>query len=458
MRDEQRDQAEIVAVTKVRQEAMTKTSIGLQELRKRLSDKAKAEKSHRFWGVYTHIWKMDVLKEAYRLAKKNKGAPGIDKVSFDQIEEQGLEKFLLQISQELQERTYQPLPCRRVEIPKSNGKVRGLNIPAIRDRVVQGALKLIMEPVFEADFQPGSFGYRPNKSPHEALERTSEGLGKYLRHVIDLDLKSYFDTVRHDILLKKIAARFNDDDVMWLCKKILKSSGSKGVAQGSVIGPLWANLYLNDVDRMLEQAQTVTRDGKYERVRYVRFADDLIVLISDQPFARHWQWKVEKRLREELAKLGLTINEEKSKVVKFSMGASFDFLGYTFRCCPDRTNPKQGVIIGRPQRQRRIAFLKEIRSVLDRSLHIPVEKVVKEILNPRIRGWVNYFRWRNAGDDLSIVRSEIERKVFKFALRQRPKRRRGRTWITWSNETIYDSWGLYSDYSTIPHYSVSGKG
>lgn len=457
MREERRDQTEIVVVTKVRQGAMTKTSIGLQELRKRLNDKAKAEKSHRFWGVYTHIWKLDVLKESYRLAKQNKGSPGVDRMSFDQIEVQGVDNLLLQLSQELRERSYQPLPCRQVEIPKSDGKTRTLNIPAIRDRVVQGALKLIMEPVFEADFQPGSFGYRPNKTPHEALERTSEGLGKYLRHVIDLDLKSYFDTVRHDILLRKIAARFKDDDVMWLCKKILKSSGSRGVAQGSVIGPLWANLYLNDVDRMLEQAQTATRDGKYERVRYVRFADDIIVLVSDQPFAQHWQWKVEKRLREELDKLKLTINEEKSKVVKFSLGNSFDFLGYTFRACKDRKDPKQTVVMGQPQRKRRIAFLREIGETLSRSRHIPVEKVVKEILNPRIRGWVNYFRWRNAGHELTIVRQEIERRVFRFALRQKPKRRRTRTWITWSDELIYGVWGLYSDYKVMPHCSVARK-
>ncbi|MCX6131882.1 MAG: reverse transcriptase domain-containing protein [Proteobacteria bacterium] len=360
---------------------MTNTSIGLQELRKRLSDKAKAEKS-----------------------------------------------------------------------------MRGLNIPAIRDRVVQGAVKLIMEPVLEADFQPGSFGYRPNKTPHEALERTSEGLGKYLRHVIDLDLKSYFDTVRHDILLRKISARFNDDDLMWLCNKILKSSGTRGVAQGSVIGPLWANLYLNDVDRMLEQAQKVTRDGKYERVRYVRFADDIIILVSDQPFAQHWQGKVEKRLREELTKLDLTINEDKSKIVKFKIGTSFDFLGYTFQCCPDKKNPKQPVVMGRPQRKRRTAFLREIKKALDRNRHTPVEKVVKEILNPRIRGWVNYFRWRNAGDDLAFVKSEVERKLIKFALRQRHKKRRGSIRRTWSKETFYDVWGLYSDYHTIPSLQCIQEG
>ena len=450
MLGEQRGQAEIVAATEVRYEEMIKTSIGLQELRKRLSDKAKAEKSHRFWGVYTHVWKMDVLEEAYHLAKLNNGAPGIDGVGFEQIETGGRRKFLEQLAKELQEKTYQPLPCRRVEIPKSNGKTRGLKIPAIRDRVVQGAIKLIMEPVFDEDFQAGSFGYRPNKTAHQALQRIDEGLVKCLHHVIDLDLRSYFDTVRHDILLKKIAARFDDDDLLALCKKILKASGKRGVAQGSVIGPLWANLYLNEVDQMLERAQEATKDGKYERVRYARFADDLIVLVSDQPFARHWQGKVEKRLREELVKLDLTINEEKSKVIKFEIGSSFDFLGYTFRCCPDRKDPKRRVVISHPQKKRRTEFLRSIRKTLERNLHIPVQTVVKTILNPRIRGWVNYFRWGNAGYDLSFVSWQIDKKVRLFATRQRPKKRGGRSWTSWSREEIYGVWGLHSDYHVLP--------
>lgn len=259
---------------------MTKTSIDLQELRTRIGEKAKADPQHRFWGLYTHVWKLNVLGEAYRLAKKNNGAPGVDGVTFKQIEAEGLELWLEALSQELQDRSYQPLPCRQVDIPKDGGKVRRLKVPAIRDRVVQAALRQILEPIFEADFQEGSFGYRPKRNPHQALERVQHGLNKKLHQVIDLDLKSYFDTVRHDLLLSKLALRIQDDDVMWLCKRILKSSGQRGIPQGSVIGPLWANVFLNDVDRMLEKAQRATQQGRYEGVRYTRFADDLVVLIS----------------------------------------------------------------------------------------------------------------------------------------------------------------------------------
>ena len=150
---------------------MTRTRINVQDLRKRIGDKAKADPRHRFWGLYVHLYKMEVLWEAYRLARKNDGAPGIDRVTFEEIEAQGIEEFLGNLSHELRSGTYRPMPCRAVSIPKEGGKKRGLKIPTIRDRVVQGALRLILEPIFESDFQPGSFGYRPNRTAHEALGR-----------------------------------------------------------------------------------------------------------------------------------------------------------------------------------------------------------------------------------------------------------------------------------------------
>lgn len=335
---------------------MTTVSIGVQDLRMRIGDKAKADPQHRFWGLYTHVWKLDVLREAYRLARSNHGAPGADGVTFAQLEAQGVEGLLSTLSEELRSKTYQPIPCRQVKIPKDGGKERTLKIPAIRDRVVQGALRLILEPIFEADFQPGSYGYRPNRTAHEALERVREGLNRRLHQVIDLDLKSYFDTVRHDLLLLKLAKRIQDDDVMWLCKRILKSGGSRGLPQGSVIGPLWANVFLDGVDRMLEQAQATTKQGPYEVVRYTRFADDLVVQVSAHPLAAHWAKVVERRLREEIGKLGLTVNEEKSRVVNFGAGEAFDFLGYTLRWVPQRKDPTKKMALCRPQKKKRTQF------------------------------------------------------------------------------------------------------
>jgi RNA-directed DNA polymerase len=291
---------------------MTKTPVSLQDLRRNLYVKAKAEKAWRFWGLYVHVCKMETLYEAYRMAKANDGAPGIDGVTFDSIEGSGVERFLRQIRDELITSTYQPMRARKKEIPKDGGKVRLLSIPTIRDRVVQGALKLILEPIFEADFQPGSYGYRPKRTAHQAVNRVAQAIVESKTRVIDIDLRAYFDNVQHYLLLEKVARRVQDDKVMHLLKMMLKATGEKGVPQGGVISPLLSNLYLTEVDRMLEKAIDTTRNGKYTNVQYARFADDLVILISSHP--RH-DWLVRavtKRLREELAKLRVEINEEKA--------------------------------------------------------------------------------------------------------------------------------------------------
>ncbi len=243
---------------------MIKTSINLQDLRRGIYVKAKAEQSWRFWGLYVHVCKMETLNEAYSMAKKNKGAPGIDGVTFEDIEESGVWQFLQKIRDELTERTYKPMRARKKEIPKDGGtKVRTLSIPTIRDRVVQGALKLILEPIFEADFQPGSYGYRPKRTAQEAVQRVAIAIAQHKTHVIDLDLSAYFDTVRHHLLLDKVALRVKDDEVMHLLSLILKASGNQGVPQGGVISPLLSNIYLNEVDRMLERAS----QGRYRKQR-----------------------------------------------------------------------------------------------------------------------------------------------------------------------------------------------
>lgn len=436
---------------------MTRTSIELQELRDRIGEKAKADPHHRFWGLYTHVWKLNVLGEAYRLAKANDGAPGIDGETFEEIEAKGLEQWLLDLSRELREKTYRPLPCRPVTIPKRSGKkTRGLKIPAIRDRVVQGALRLIIEPIFEVDFQPGSFGYRPKRKTHDALDRVRKGLNMKLHQVIDLDLANFFDSVRHHLLLAKLAGRIQDRDILWLSKAIMKSAGKRGIPQGSVIGPLWSNVFLNDVDRMLEKAQEKTRQGRYEVVQYTRFADDLVVLVSSHARAKHWASIVERRIREELEKLDLTVNEEKSRIVDFAAGEPFDFLGYTFRWVPQKRTPTKNMVLAQPKKEKAIRFLRELTTALRRCLHRPVKDVVRYVVNPRVRGWVNNFRWGNAGQALSFVSWQVDMKVRRFASRQRPKRRGGRRWTTWRRSEIYGDWGLFSDYRVAPQCRSGG--
>src|SRR6202162_2924498 len=310
---------------------MIKAPIGLQDLRRSLYVKAKAEPAWRFWGLYVHVCKLETLHEAYEMAKSNNGAPGIDGVTFEAIEESGREGFLKQIRDELVTHTYRPMRARKKEIPKDGGKVRVLSIPSIRDRVVQGAMKLILEPIFEADFQSGSYGYRPKRTAHEAVDRVAQAIVQGLTRIIDLDLRAYFDNVQHSLLLLKDARRVQDDSVVRSLNMILKSTGTKGVPQGGVISPMLSNLYLTEVDRMLEKAIATTRRGKYPNVQYARLADDLVVLIDSR--ARH-EWllgAVERRLREELAKLRVEVNEDKSRKVDLSKGGSFGFLGFEYR-------------------------------------------------------------------------------------------------------------------------------
>jgi RNA-directed DNA polymerase len=421
---------------------MTKAPVSLQDLRRKLYVKAKAEPSWRFWGMYVHVCKLETLHAAYEMAKHNNGAPGIDGVTFDAIEEQGVAAFLLQIQDELKQRTYMPLPLRKKEIPKEGGnKVRILSIPAIRDRVVQGALKLIMEPVFEADFQSGSYGYRPKRTPHQAVERVMRGIFLGKLHTIDLDLRAYFDSVRHDRLLNKVAQRIQDDDIMALLKKVLKSSGSIGVPQGGIVSPLLSNIYLNEVDRMLERAAEVTRRGRFRYLEYARFADDLVVLVDTRYGPPELLRQVNQRLREEFARLGVEINEEKSRCVDLRKGESFGFLGFDFRRIRTRTGNWRVQLT--PKLKKRTALLRKLKEVFRRYRSQPVGRVI-EIINPILRGWVNYFAVGHASKCFRMIQRWVELKVRRHMMQAR--KRRGFGWERWSTRWLYEHLGLFNAY------------
>ena len=420
---------------------MTKASINLQDLRRRLYVKAKTETSWRFWGLYVHVCKMETLREAYELAEENDGAPGMDGVTFEAIEAQGVDGFLEQIRDELVRRTYKPLPARRQEIPKDGGKVRVLSIPAIRDRVVQGALKLILEPIFEADFQPGSFGYRPKKTAHEAIDRVAKAILQHKTRVIDLDLRNYFDNVRHDRLLAKVAKRIEDDDVMHLLKIVLKANGRCGVPQGGVVSPLLSNIYLNEVDRMLERAKEATRKGKYTYIEYARFADDLVILIDAHPRQDWLLPAAEKRLQEELAALQVEINEEKSRIVDLSRSESFGFLGFDFRCVRSRRGRWRPSYT--PKLKNRTALLRKLKEVFRRYQSQPVGRVI-ELINLVLRGWVNYFAVGNSSECFSFIQDWVEKKVRRHMMRAR--KRKGFGWTRWSRQWLYETLKLFNGY------------
>ncbi len=424
---------------------MIKAPIDLQDLRRRLYVKAKAEPSWRFWGLYVHVCKRETLAEAYRLTKANDGAPGIDAVTFEAIEADGLEGFLGQLREELLQRTYRPLRLRSVRIPKAGGGMRQLSIPAIRDRVVQGAWKLILEPIFEADFQPGSFGYRPKRSASGAIQRVAEAILTNKTKVIDLDLRAYFDTVRHHLLLGKVAERVNDDAVMALLRALLKASGKRGVPQGGVISPLLSNLYLNEVDKMLERAKEVTRHCGFTVLEYARFADDLVVLVSAHPKQRWLRGAVEKRLREEFAKLDVEVNEEKSRQADLKRGESFGFLGFEFWRVRSRAG--RWMPLYRPQTKKRTALLRQLKIVFRRLRSQSIRRVI-DTINPILRGWVNYFAIGHAGQCFSFIRNWVEQKIRRHLARARM--RRGFGWKRWSRTWMYNALGLFDDYRVRP--------
>src|SRR6266478_7233793 len=421
---------------------LTMASVSLQDLRRRLYDKAKADKDWQFWGLYVHVAKPETLRAAYDLAKRNNGAPGIDGATFEAIEAAGVDAFLAQLQDELVARTYRPLRNRRVEIPKDDGKkVRVLGIPAIRDRVVQGALKLILEPIFEADFHDGSYGYRPKRKAHDAVARVTKAILEGKTQVIDLDVAAYFDTVRHDLLVGKVARRVQDAEILHLLKLMLKASGKRGVPQGGVISPLLSNIYLTEVDAMLERAKAVTANGRHTYIEYARYADDLVILVHND---RRQDWLMEavpQRLREELAKLDLRLNEEKSRIVDLRRGESFGFLGFDFRrvrSLRGRWRPQYT-----PKQKKRTALLRELKDVFRRFQSQPVEALIAEI-NPKLRGWVNYFRIGHASRCFAFVRLWVERKVRRHLMGAR--NRRGFGWKRWSTAWLHTTLGLFADY------------
>jgi RNA-directed DNA polymerase len=388
---------------------------------------------------------METLREAYQMARSKNGAPGIDGVTFEAIEESGSEGFLVQIRDELVTNTYRPMQARKKEIPKDGGKkVRVLSIPAIRDRVVQGALKLILEPIFEADFQEGSYGCRPKRTAHEAVAPVARAIVEKKTHIIDLDLTAYFDNVQHSLLLEKVARRVRDDAVMHVLKMILKTTGRKGVPQGGVISPLLSNLYLNEVDRMLEKAVDTTRRDKSTNVQYARFADDIVVLIHAEQRSDWLVKAIDRRLREEFAKLRVEINEDKSRMVDLKKGESFTFLGFEYRRILSLQRKWRPYYA--PKLKKRTALYAKLREVFRQHVSWPVEVVIAKI-NPILRGWVNYFRVGHSSSCFSRVKRWVEMKVRKHLIRARG--RKGFGWTRWSSEWLYDRLGLFNDYQLI---------
>jgi RNA-directed DNA polymerase len=325
-----------------------------------------------------------------------------------------------------------------------------LTVPSIRDRVVQGALKLILEPIFEAEFQPGSYGYRPKKSAHAAIQRVKQAILEGKTYVIDFDLQSYFDTVKHYVVLEKVARRVDDSAVLWLLKLLLQASGKQGVPQGGVISPLLSNLYLNEVDKMLERARQVTRHERWTAVEYARFADDMVILVDSRPRQQWLRQAVERRLREELAKLQVEVNEDKSRKVDLQRNESFGFLGFEFRRIRSHRGRWMPLLL--PKSKKRTALLRKLKTIFDVSRSQPVSGVIEKI-NPILRGWVQYFAIGHSSRSFSFIRQWVEKKIRRHLARA--CQRRGFGWKRWSREWLYGTLGLFTEYRVAYRGSAS---
>jgi len=356
--------------------------------------KAKEDKSFKFYCLYDKISQPYFLREAYKRVKSNKGASGVDKQDFEAIENRGVEIFLEEIATELKSFTYKAQAVRRVWIEKANEKLRPLGIPTIKDRVVQQSCKMVIEPIFEADFSPNSHGFRPKENAAKAIAQIKTNLRAGLTQIYDADLSAYFDTIPHDKMLKALEERISDYNVLRLIKQWLQSpvwekgritggqSNTCGTPQGGVISPLLANIYLNLFDRNVEKPGSIFEKSG---IKLVRYADDFVLM------GKQITEDVKEKVASLLTRLGLKLNTEKTKVLDARSKGGFDFLGFNFRYDWSLYNKGQKYWNVHPSNKSEKKFRKTISDFLTTKLVRPMKEVV-EGLNAKIRGHYNYFK------------------------------------------------------------------
>lgn len=422
------------------------TGSKIQEFQQSLYNKAKAEPKYRFYSLYDKTVRTDILAEAYTRVKANGGTCGVDGETFEDVEREGVTEYLAELQLELKERRYRPLPVKRVYIPKANGTARPLGIPTVRDRIVQTAFLLILEPIFEADFADSSFGFRPKRSAHGAIREIYKYLNWGCTEVYDVDLEKYFDTVEHWKLMRLIARRVSDGQILHVIKEWLSCGyvedgqhrqSKRGTPQGGVMSPLLANIYLNPVDQAFERSGL----GNISKgsIHLVRYADDMLILAQKE------LWKGIALLERYTKKLGLTLNREKTRSVRMDEGEKVDFLGFRFHHVRDRKRKKRLMLVyPSPKSQQRCRD--KVRTLINHSIPLKVKAQVENV-NRYLRGWVGYYRLGNAGEVLRNIAHFVNKRVRRVIQRQR-----GQSGYDWggriSSDYIYGGLGLYYNYRT----------
>jgi RNA-directed DNA polymerase len=418
----------------------------IRSLQTKLYAKAKAEPAYRFYLLYDKVYRDDILAHAYRLARSNGGAPGVDGVRFEDIEASGLEQWLAGLREELRTETYRPQPVRRVMIPKPGGGERPLGIPTIRDRVAQTAAKLVLEPIFEADLSDSAFGYREGRSAQDAVREVHRALCDGYTDVVDADLSKYFDTIPHDQLMKSVARRVSDGKMLRLIKAWLKTpveetdergnrrmTGGKGsrmgTPQGGVISPLLANIYMN---RFLRVFVERGKDREFA-ARLVNYADDFVILSRGRAKeALEWTRRV-------TAAIGLSLNETKT-CLRNGRREHFDFLGYTFG--PERNRKAGQWYLGAKPSKKAVRRLKEkVRAQLRAGNMAPLPDVVRA-LNRLLSGWANYFSHGSTFVAYRSVDAHVYERMRNFLRRRHKVPTRGTRVFGW--DRVFGTLGVRS--------------
>lgn len=422
------------------EDGSTQAALKVQELQRKLYRAAKAQPKRTFGILYDKVCSEMVVRTAFEQVRRNRGAAGVDGITIESIEASGVERFLEELREELRQETYRPMPVRRVFIPKGDGKQRPLGIPRVKDRVAQAAVKLMIEPLFEASFRPNSFGFRPKRSAHQAIEAIRREVYRK-EDVIDLDLKSYFDTIDQEILMKLVRRRVSDPRVLRLIKLWLRAgvmedgaweASDLGTPQGGVISPLLANIYLHPLDLWWET--------KMQGTTLVRYADDMVVLC---PKGSAERYMVE--LRKFLGRLKLLVNEEKTKLVSAWKG--FDFLGVTFRKQRIPSRPYVAMCYVWPSRRSMQRIRDKVRMVVGNGLQSSLsEKIVR--LNRVIRGWGVYFRSHNSARAFQKVDYYVWQKLTRWMRLKHHSRTRV---IKGSPTTLYRRAGLVTLRGTVSY-------